>query len=340
MPQDSKKQQAAEDPFPVRLEIPAGQGEPLDAGKGRRDKMKASAFQWKKLLSNENFVGWAFISLNFIGYILFKLIPLVLALGLSFSKWNVAASLDKLEIVGLSNYIRMVRDPVFWISVKNTVLYALVMVPIAIFLALVFGVILNKYVFGKGILRLAFYLPNISSMVAVSMVWMVLFIPSYGPINEMLRSIGIANPPRWLNGTATSLLSIIIVGIWQRIGYNIIIVLAGLQGISESLYEAAKIDGANAVQQFFSITLPELSSTMFFLTIISFINSFQVFTSVQVMTKGGPGNSSSVLVYYLYKKAFQENEMGYASAMSWALFILVFGVSAIRMIWERKHADE
>lgn len=281
-------------------------------------------------------MGWAFIGLNLAGYLLFKLLPLVLAGVLSFAKWNIAASLDTLKFVGFDNFLRIFRDPVFWESFWNTILYAVVMVPIAIGLSLVMAVILDTHVFGKGLLRLAFYLPNISSMVAVSIVWMILFIPSYGPINSILMSLGVSNPPKWLNATSTSLLSIIIIGVWQRLGYNIIIILAGLQGVSKSLYEAAEIDGANGVQKFFYITIPSLTNTMFFLTMISFISSFQMFTPVQVMTKGGPGTSSSVLVYYIYKAAFQNNDIGGASAMAWILFLLVFVFSAARMIVSRK----
>ncbi len=281
-------------------------------------------------------MGWAFIGLNLAGYLLFKLLPLVLAGVLSFTKWNIAASLDKMQFVGFDNFARIFRDSVFWESFWNTILYAVVMVPIAIGLSLILAVILDTHVFGKGLLRLAFYLPNISSMVAVSIVWMILFIPSYGPINSILMSLGIDNPPKWLNATSTSLISIIIIGVWQRLGYNIIIILAGLQGVSKSLYEAAEIDGANAVQKFFYITIPSLSNTMFFLTMISFISSFQMFTPVQVMTKGGPGTSSSVLVYYIYKAAFQNNDIGGASAMAWVLFLLVFVFSAARMIVSRK----
>ncbi len=281
-------------------------------------------------------MGWAFIGLNLAGYLLFKLLPLVLAGVLSFAKWNIAASLDTLKFVGFDNFLRIFRDPVFWESFWNTILYAVVMVPIAIGLSLVLAVILDTHVFGKGLLRLAFYLPNISSMVAVSIVWMILFIPSYGPINSILMSLGVSNPPKWLNATSTSLLSIIIIGVWQRLGYNIIIILAGLQGVSKSLYEAAEIDGANGVQKFFYITIPSLTNTMFFLTMISFISSFQMFTPVQVMTKGGPGTSSSVLVYYIYKAAFQNNDIGGASAMAWILFLLVFVFSAARMIVSRK----
>lgn len=284
----------------------------------------------------ENLAGWAFIGLNLAGYMLFKLLPLVLAGVLSFAKWNIAASLDTLQFVGFSNFIRIFKDPVFWESFWNTIFYAVVMVPIAIALSLVLAVILDTHVFGKGLLRLAFYLPNISSMVAVSVVWMILFIPSYGPINSILMSLGVSNPPKWLNATSTSLLSIIIIGVWQRLGYNIIIILAGLQGVSKTLYEAAEIDGANGVQKFFYITIPSLSNTMFFLTMISFISSFQMFTPVQIMTKGGPGTSSSVLVYYIYKAAFQNNDIGGASAMAWILFLLVFIFSAARMIASRK----
>jgi multiple sugar transport system permease protein len=286
-----------------------------------------------RLSTKENIAGWAFISLNFFGYILFKLIPILMAAGLSFSKWNFATSIANLKFVGLRNYANLWSDSTFLQALLNTVTYGVVLVPVSIFLALILGVLLNKHVYGRGVLRLAFYLPNISSMVAVSMVWMILFLPSYGPINSFLAQIGIADPPKWLNSTHTSLLSIIIVGIWQRIGYNIIIVLAGLQGIPNALYEAAEIDGANKIQQFFRITIPSLSNTMFFLIMISFISSFQVFETVQVMTQGGPGDSSAVLVYYIYRTAFMNNNIGYATAMSWVLFFLVFIFSIARMIF-------
>lgn len=304
-----------------------------------RAKIRTEKIKTMNLQRKENLAGYAFISLNFLGYISFKLIPLLFALGLSFSDWNFVSGLKNMKLAGLSNYSKLFSDDVFITSLINTVIYGVVMVPIAIFLSLLFAVILNEYVFGKGILRLAFYLPNVSSMVAVSVVWMILFLPSYGPVNQFLNAIGIGNPPRWLNASSTSLLSIIIVGVWQRIGYNIIIFLAGLQGISKSLYESAQIDGANVIQQFFYITIPSLSNTMFLITMLSFINSFQVFTPVQVMTQGGPGNSSSVLVYYIYKTAFQYSNIGYASAMSWVLFLLVFIFCAGRLIMSNKKKD-
>jgi multiple sugar transport system permease protein len=279
---------------------------------------------------NENLAGFTFLSLNLIGYVLFKLIPIIMAFVLSFSKWNFISGIRGIKFIGLENYQKLFSDPVFVTSLFNTVAYAVAMVPVSIFLALILGAILNEYVFGKGFLRLAFYMPHVSSMVAVSIVWMILFLPSYGPINNFLRTIGIENPPRWLNASNTSLLSIIILGVWQSLGYNIIIVLAGLQGIPRALYESADIDGANVVRKFISITIPSLSSTLFFLVMISFIRSFQVFTPVQVMTQGGPGNSSSVLVYYIYKTAFQYSDIGYATALSWVLFLLVFVFTMVR----------
>ena len=302
---------------------------------------KPKAGRQLSISARENLAGWAFIGLNFVGYLLFKLAPLIVSGIMSFAKWNFATPITKLKFVGFDNYAKLGTDNVFIQSLLNTLLYGIVLVPIAIFLSLVLGVILNKHVYGKGVLRLAFYLPNISSMVAVSIVWMVLFIPAYGPINKVLMAFGVQDPPGWLNASATSLISIIIVGVWQRIGYNIIIVLAGLQGIPASLYEAAMIDGANAVQQFRYITIPGLSNTMFFLTMISFISSFQVFTPVQIMSQGGPGVSSSVLVYYIYKSAFTNNQIGYAAAMSWVLFFIVLVFTAGRMIVsnarEKKH---
>jgi multiple sugar transport system permease protein len=279
---------------------------------------------------NETLAAFAFLALNFVGYILFKLVPILLALILSFSRWNFVSGIRGVRIIGIENYLKLFGDPVFTESFFNTIIYAVAMVPVSIFLALILGVILNDHVFGKGPLRLAFYLPYISSMVAVSMVWMILFIPTYGPINNLLRSLGIAHPPGWLNSSSTSLLSIIIVGVWQSLGYNIIIVLAGLQGISPSLYESADIDGASIVRKFFSITIPSLSGALFFLVMITFIRSFQVFAPVQIMTQGGPGNSSSVLVYYIYTTAFENSDIGYASAMSWVLFLLVFVFTVVR----------
>ena len=288
---------------------------------------KTSTFQRK-----ENIAGWLFIGLNFLGYLAFKLIPLLFAGVLSFSEWKFTAGFANIKFVGLNNYKNMFQDEIFYTAVINTIVYSIMLVPVAIFLSLIFAVILDKYVYGKGLLRLAFYLPNISSMVAVALVWMILLLPSYGPVNQILNALGIENAPKWFNGSSTSLLSIAILGVWQRLGYNIIVVLAGLQGISNSLYEAAEIDGANVIQKFFYITLPGLSSTLFFLTMISFISSFQVFTPVQVITSGGPGYSSTVLVYYIYQKAFRYSEIGYASAMSWILFALVFIFSFSRMI--------
>lgn len=297
----------------------------------RTKKKKISRVELK-----ENIAGWAFLSLNFIGYVIFKLIPIIIALIISFCKWNFITGWSGLKFIGLDNYKKLFTDEVFLISLRNTLIYAIVLVPIAIFLSLILGYILNRSVYCKSILRLAFYLPNISSMVAISVVWMVLFLPTYGPINSMLRAIGIANPPKWLNGSSTSLLTIIMLGIWQVLGYNIIIILAGLQGIPEALYEAAEIDGANVVQKFFRITIPSLSSTLFFLTVISFIRSFQVFTPVKIMTEGGPGYSSSVLVYYIYTTAFTNNNIGYASSMSWVLFLLVFIFTAARILVTRR----
>jgi multiple sugar transport system permease protein len=279
---------------------------------------------------NENLAGFAFLSLNLLGYAVFKLIPIIMALMLSFSKWNFVSGIRGVEFIGLGNYQKLFNDPIFVISFVNTIIYAFAMVPVSIFLALVMGVVLDEYIFGKGILRLAFYMPHISSMVAVSIIWMILYLPSYGPINNFLRTIGITNPPRWISASNTSLLSVIIMGVWQSLGYNIIIVLAGLQGIPRSLYESADIDGASVVRKFFFITIPSLSGTLFFLVMIAFIRSFQVFTPVQVMTQGGPGNSSSVLVYYIYKTAFEYSDIGYATALSWVLFLLVFVFTVVR----------
>ena len=299
-----------------------------------KSKMKTGLLE-----RNENLAGFAFLSLNLIGYIIFKLVPILMAFGLSFSRWNFISGIRGIKFVGVTNYLKLFSDPVFHVSLVNTIFYAVAMVPVSIFLALVLGSILDEHVFGKGVLRLIYYMPHISSMVAISMIWMILYLPSYGPINNFLRSIGIENPPRWISASSTSLLSIAIMGVWSSLGYNIIIVLAGLQGIPRSLYESADIDGANVIRKFFSITIPSLSSTLFFLVMISFIRSFQVFAPVQVMTGGGPGNSSSVLVYYIYRTAFFHNDIGYATALSWVLFVLVFVFTIGRNIFMARNKN-
>lgn len=307
-------------------------------GNSRNAEIKIKKKHRSKDAIHENIAGWLFISLNLLGYIAFKLIPIIFSLYLSFCKWNLISGLSGIKFNGVKNYVSLISDSWFIHSVINTFIFAFVSVPVEIFLALLLAVVLNDKIFLKGFVRLCFFLPYICSMVAISVVWNILYMKDLGPINMFLRSIGITNPPGWLSSSHWALLSIIIMSVWQVIGYNSVILLAGLQGVDKALYEAADIDGANAVTKFFKITIPMLSSSLFFVTVTSIIGSFQVFTQVNIMTQGGPGTSTMVLVYYIYKTAFSYNNIGYANALGWALFVIVFIFTAIQWKFRNKES--
>ena len=291
-----------------------------------------------KAIFRENMTGWLFLSFNLIGYIIFKLVPIIFSLYLSFCNWNMVSGLKGIKFAGLKNYIDLLTDNTFIKSLENTIIFALVSVPTSIFLALILAVIINDKIFGKNLVRLSFYIPNIVSMAAISIVWAVLYMPTFGPINTLLRSIGLTHPPAWLSSTKWALPSIIIMSIWQSVGYNAIILLAGLQGVPQTLYESADIDGANGFTKFFKVTLPMISPTMFFVLVISIMSSFQVFTPVNIMTQGGPGTSTTVLVYYIYKTAFTYSKIGYANAIGWILFLLVFGFTLLQWKFSNKES--
>ena len=230
----------------------------------------------------------------------------------------------------------MFHDEYFTVSLKNNLVYTLVTVPGTIVFALLLAVGVNKGIKGSSLFKTMFFLPNISSMVAVGIVWAMIFNPTQGPLNQVLMALGVANPPQWLSATKTALGSVMVVAIWKQAGYYMIIILAGLQSIPSQLYEAASIDGANSVEKFFKITLPMLSPTMFMVTILSIINSFQVFDLVNIMTQGGPGRSTNVLVYRIYQEGFQKLQFGYASAMAYFLFIIIMVITLIQFRGQKK----
>ncbi|HHW49766.1 MAG TPA: sugar ABC transporter permease, partial [Clostridiaceae bacterium] len=205
-------------------------------------------------------------------------------------------------------------------------LWFLLIVPVQMLLALVLSVLMDEKVIGKAFIKTAFFLPYVSSFVAVALIWFQLLNPSEGPVNNILKSIGIANPPKWFGSSHWVKPSIAMMMTWKNLGYNIILYTAGLQGIPNTLYESADVDGASAIRKFFSITVPMISPVSFFILILSVINTFLMWSNIQILTQGGPGSSSTVIGYYIYKVAFSNSKMGYASAISWVLFsiILVF----------------
>lgn len=284
--------------------------------------------------------GMGFILPSLLGFLIFTFIPVVISLCLSFTSWNFMEGIEGIKFNGLANYIRLFSDEWFLNSYKNNIIFTAVTVPVLIALGLVMATIINKYIYGGGVVRTMIFIPYIASVVAVCTVWMVLLQPSYGPVNEFLRSIGIANPPGWLADFKWSLPSIMIIYVWQQVGYYSIVFLAGLKGLPEDVYEAAKVDGASSIRQFISLTVPLISPTTFFLTIMGIIGSFKVFDQISVLTQGGPGSSSSVMAYYVYRTAFDYFEMGYANTLAWALFVLVFLVTLVQWKMQAKFSNE
>ncbi len=277
--------------------------------------------------------GWSFIAPNFIGFAVLTLIPVVTLFYYAFTDWNVFGGAT---FTGLENFRRMIHDAAFWTSFWNTVYYAALHIPLTLVIALGLALLLNRKMRGVAFFRTAAFFPYITSIVAIAVVWNTLFSPEFGPINQFLRLIGIDNPPGWTASATWSMPAVIIVGTWREVGYYMLLFLAGLQTIPRELYEAARMDGANAWHQFRSVTLPSLRPTTFFVTIILTIGSFKVFDLILVMTQGGPGTSTLVLSQFIYKKGFQENQFGYASAVALVLFAICIAVTIVQFVVNKR----
>ncbi len=279
---------------------------------------------------NENFTGYLFIGPSLIGVFLFSILPLLLSLFFSFTDWNLISSISSMNFVGFRNYYEMFSDTVFFTSLKNNFLFAIYTIPVQLSLGLIAAVLINKKCYGKNVFKAVYFLPYISSTVAIATVWMFLFQPSFGPVNDILRAIGFSSPPNWLTDKNWALPSVAAMYSWQNIGYDIIIFIAGLQTIPNELYESSDIDGANWTNKFRYITLPMVTPTLFFLLITEIMSTFRVFDQIQVLTEGGPGNATSVLVYYLYEVSFRYYKIGYGSAITMILFAVIFFITFVQ----------
>lgn len=280
-------------------------------------------------------VGYSFILPNIIGVLMFTLFPMVFSLIISLTDWDYTQGFDNWNFIGFQNFIDMWKDEWFTSSLVNTIVFAVAVVPITIFLALVLSVVIDKFCFAKLPIRLAMFMPYISNVVAVAIVWVMMYSP-WGPFTQMVKALGVENPPQWLGDSHWALPAIILMTIWSGVGYAIMIYTSAIQGLPQDIYEAAEIDGASEITKFFKLTVPFLSPTTFFLVITTFVTSFQVFAPIQIMTRGGPGTATNVLVYYIYTSAFTFYRMGYASAMSWILFIILFAVTMIQWKGQKK----
>ncbi|EHB6497720.1 sugar ABC transporter permease [Enterococcus faecalis] len=284
--------------------------------------------------SKKNNALWIslFLLPSLMGFLVFIIYPVFYSLGVSFTDWDL---INPMKFVGIKNYQSLVNDSTFWNSLKNTFLFIIGYLPSVMIIGLLVALLLNSKLCLKPVFRGVYFLPVVTSWVAVSLVWKWLFNPKYGLINYFLTMIGL-HGPNWLNDPKTAMLAIIITSVWKDIGFIMVLYLGGLQNISVSLYEAADIDGADKWHQFWKITLPMLKQTTFFVSMISLINSFQVFDQVNIMTAGGPGDATTVLVQNIYNSVFKYSEMGYAAAMSWILFLIILVVSVVQMWGERK----
>lgn len=286
-----------------------------------------------KLGAKTALVGYSFILPNFIGFTLFILIPVIFSFVLSFCKWD---GFNAIQFIGLKNFSSIFNDRVFKSSFWKTINYTIFTVLFTMLMALFLSVVLNNKLKGRNMFRSAIFFPYVASIVAVGAVWQSMFQKDFGPINSFLRAIGIANPPGWLASTKWAMTALIIVSIWKFMGYYMIIYLAALQDIPAQLYEAATIDGASSWQKFLKITFPMLTPSTFFVFIMLTINSFKVFDLVYVMTEGGPGTATTVLVKYIYDQSFIAWNYGKASAASMILFLIVGVVTIIQFRAEKK----
>lgn len=270
--------------------------------------------------------GYAFIAPNLVGLAVFTFLPLLFTVVVSFSRWNLVSGFSGVQWVGMRNFQTILSDPEFWHSAELTGLLIAATVPATIVCGLAVAVALNGPVPGRSVLRLIFFIPFIANIVAVSETWLILYSPQGGPIDDVLIRLGIHNPPLWLASSAWALPALAIMTIWYQVGYAAILYSAALQDIPQDLLDAAEIDGANAATRFTRITFPLVSPVTFLLVLTGVIFTSQSFGFVNLMTRGGPGTSTTVLSYYVYQNAFQFYHFGYAAAMSVCMLV---GVSFV-----------
>jgi len=267
-----------------------------------------------------------FLSPWIAGFVLFTAGPILFSLFLSFCRWDV---LRPIEWIGLANYREMFRDRLLATALVNTLVYAALYIPSSLAVALGLALLLNQRLTGMGVFRTLFYLPTLTQGVATFTLWSQIFDPETGLLNRGLRHV-VAEPPRWLLDPAWSKPALVLMALWS-VGGTMLIFLAGLKNIPAEMYEAAEIDGARPSTQFWRVTVPLLSPTLFFNVIMGTIGAFQVFSAAFVLTAGGPSNSTLFYVYYLFNRAFVYFNMGYASAMAWLLFVLVLALTILQM---------
>ncbi len=316
---------------------PGDQNNLRNAQKGAKMSGKAKAKKGGLSLTvRQNLIGYSFILPNFIGFFIFIFIPVMFSLVLSFSSWD---GFNEIKFNGLNNFIDIFHDSVFLGAIWKTAYFSFFTVIFSMLASLGLALLLNQKIKARGFFRCALFFPYVASVVAVSVVFNAMLQPDYGPVNEFLRFIGISNPPGWLASTDRVIPGLIIVNVWRNMGYFMIIYLAGLQNIDQSLYEAAEIDGAKGWARFSKITWPLLSPSTFFVVMMLIINSFKVFDLVYLMTQGGPGTASTMLSQYIYNQAFISWDYGKSSAAAMILFLIVALLTVFQFKAEKKFVN-
>lgn len=296
--------------------------------------MKHKRFLTKK--AKDNISGYLFILPTIIGFLTFMIYPMFYSIYLSLMDWDMFRGASGSTFIGFKNYEKVFENEYFQAGIINNFKLTLLAVPLLIVSALLISTLLNQKIYGRGMLRVAYFMPYVTTITAAAVVFSALFHPEMGPVNGFLKAIGIANPPGWTGSIDWALPTVVLFWVWRNLGYCIILFLAGLQNISKSYYEAASIDGAGAVRKFFSITLPLISPITFFLTITSVIGSFQIFPEVKVMTDGGPGTATMTMVFHIFREAFERYNLGYGSAVAIVFFIIILIITGIQWIGQKK----
>lgn len=305
---------------------------------------KISAYRSNSKISREtkrDMVAYSFIAPNFLGFCIFTLIPIVFAFALAFMKWDGS---NPVEWVGFANFKELASDKFFIAALKNTIIYCIGTVPLTMIISLALAILLNQKVKARGFFRTVAFFPYVASLVAITSVWKMLFHPTKGPINNILANVfNVAddNLPKWFSG-GLILLLMILFSVWKFMGYYMVIYLAGLQGISAELYEAASLDGAGTWGKFKYVTWPQLASTTFFVVVMLTINCFKIYDVAVMLAGGGSGEltlNATVLVFYIYQKAFIDWKLGYSSAVAMVLFVLVLGVTLIQFWGQKKYQE-
>jgi multiple sugar transport system permease protein len=286
----------------------------------------------KSNTKQKGYAAYIFLAPALSAILLFFFIPVIAALFISFTDFDIYGLNDfsSTRFVGIKNYINLFNDPLFWKALGNTFFYVIIAAPLSIAVSLGAALLLNsKFVKFKGIFRLSYFLPVVTTLIAVSIIWRFIYHPKFGILNYLLNYFNI-NSVDWLGDPNIALPAIIIMSVWKNFGYNMIIFIAGLQNIPQYLYEAAEIEGANGWQKFKSITIPMLAPTTLFISIITMIGFFQLFAEPYVMTQGGPLNSTLSIVLYMYNEGFKWWNMGYSASIAFVLFFIIFIATLIQ----------